>query len=174
MSHRIGRHSYIVEIPEILYGEQAHLEVGNFCSIARGFRVFLGGNHLMGALSTFPFSAKGWKVPPCTDHPSTNGNIVIGNDVWIGRYVTIMSGSNIGDGAVIGACSVVAGDIGDYELACGNPARMKKKRFSDEDIKLLKSLRWWNWPDEKIAEANPILMSGDVSMLAGFARGNGL
>jgi len=170
----VGRHSYVVPPFEENYGEQGQLIIGSFCSIAAECRVFLGGNHLMKAISTYPFAAKNWKVPPCPDHPSSNGNIVIGNDVWIGRHVTIMSGSTIGDGAVIGACSVVAGDIGDYELACGNPARMKKKRFSDEDIKLLKSLRWWNWPDEMIAEANPILMSGDVSRLAGFARGNGL
>jgi len=170
----IGRHTYIVQPFETLYGEDADLIIGSFCSIAAGCHVFLGGNHMVNAISTYPFAAKQWKVPPCPGHPSTHGNITIGNDVWIGRYVTIMSGVTIGDGAVIGALSVVTRDIGDYELAAGNPARVKKKRFSDEDIKILKALRWWNWPDAMIVEANPILLSGDVSRLAGFARGNGL
>lgn len=88
------------------------------------------------------------------------GDTVVGNDVWIGREATIMPGVTIGDGAVIGACSVVTKNIAPYEIVAGNPARLRRTRFSPDDIKRLLRARWWDWPIEKVTEHAAVIMSG--------------
>ena len=90
-------------------------------------------------------------------HPQSNGEIIIGNDVWIGSNVTIMSGIQIGDGAVIAANSMVVKDIAAYEIWGGNPAKKLKMRFSDEIIKSLLKLKWWEWKVEVIKKLAPRL-----------------
>lgn len=90
-------------------------------------------------------------------HPVSKGHIIIGNDVWIGINSTLMSGINIGDGAVIGAGAVVASDIPPYAIACGNPAKVIKYRFEETIVSRLTSLRWWDFPDNIIEEIVPFL-----------------
>jgi hypothetical protein len=110
-----------------------------------------------------PFPTK--TQPPENSVVRTKGDITIGNDVWIAGDAKILSGVTIGDGAVIGANSLVAKDVPAYAIYAGNPARLIRMRFSDEDIKTLEELRWWDWPLEHIAGAMPILNSSDIAAL---------
>ena len=100
-----------------------------------------------------------------TDHPKSNGDVIIGNDVWIGHESTIMSGVKIGDGAVIAANSVVVKDVEPYTIVGGNPAKVIKKRFSDDIINNLLELKWWDWSNEKINENLNILCSNNFDKL---------
>lgn len=90
------------------------------------------------------------------------GDTIVGNDVWFGQNVTVMPGVHIGDGAIIGANSVVASDIPPYAVAVGNPARVVKKRFDDETISKLLDLKWWDWDIEKISDNIEKLISRNI------------
>ena len=114
----------------------------------------------------FPAFAEQWpEVAGRKDYWFTKGDVIIGNDVWIGEDALILSGVTVGDGAVIGARSVVAKDVEPYAVVVGNPAQMKKKRFSDEIIAQLLIVAWWDWPIEKIREHLGILLSPDIEAL---------
>ena len=142
------------------------LKIGKFCSIASGVQILLGGNHRPDWITTFPFTAffDVWpEAKGISGHPSSKGDVIIGNDVWIGTHSTILSGVNIGDGAVIGACSVVTQNVPPYGIVAGNPAKFIKKRFPDEVIKKLLEIAWWNWPEEKIREALPLFLTNNYS-----------
>lgn len=164
----IGKHTYGAESIAIHFPD-AQLIIGSYCSIAVGCQAFLGGNHQPKWISTFPFYEK---FPGSCEQSvkSTKGDITIGNDVWIGHGVTLMSGTTIGSGSIIGAMSVVAGDIPPYTIACGNPAIIKKYRFSKQEIKWLLSLKWWDWPDDKVRGAIPSLMSDDIGGLIAYGK----
>ena len=112
-----------------------------------------GANHRMDGITTYPFNifGCGWeKITPTIEQLPFKGDTVIGNDVWIGQYVTIMPGVKIGDGAIIAANSTVVKSIESYAIYGGNPAKFIKKRFSDEKTQFLLKLGWWNWDEEKI------------------------
>ncbi|MCB0625276.1 MAG: CatB-related O-acetyltransferase [Saprospiraceae bacterium] len=98
-------------------------------------------------------------------YPS-KGNIVIGNDVWIGYKAVILAGVTIGDGAIVGSHAVVTKDVEPYSIVGGNPAREIRKRFPAAQIDLLLQLRWWDWPAEKITENLHLLTSNDPEALA--------
>ncbi|HKK73661.1 MAG TPA: CatB-related O-acetyltransferase [Saprospiraceae bacterium] len=144
------------------------LIIGKFCMIASDVTFIMnGGNHLTDAISTYPFAIFGGSWAGAMDgknYPS-KGDTLIGNDVWIGHRATIMPGVTIGDGAVIGTGSTVVKDVPPYAVVGGNPARVIKKRFSEEDITQLLEIKWWNWPPEKISQHLQLLTSGDVSAL---------
>ncbi len=124
-------------------------------------------NHRMNSLSTYPFNVMGgiWReqTTPHIEELPQKGDIVIGNDVWIGREAKILPGVKIGDGAIIGAYAVVAKDVPAYCVAVGNPARVVKKRFDDDIIALLEKVQWWNWPIEDITEFLPVLTMSDIN-----------
>jgi acetyltransferase-like isoleucine patch superfamily enzyme len=144
---------------------EAKLVVGNFCSIASHVIIYLGGSHRTDWVSTYPFGHIHQGVFDRFDgrgHPSTKGNVVIGNDVWIGDGVTIMSGVRIGDGAVIAANSHVVKDVEPYALVGGNPAKLIKYRFTPEQIEKLLAIQWWNWEDDKINRLSPLLCSSKI------------
>lgn len=166
-----GKYSYADEDIEVSFAENASLTIGKFCSIARGCKVILGGNHRTDWISTFPFSALFPDSPDIPDYQVSKGDVTIGNDVWIGANVTILSGVTIGDGAVIGAGSVVARDVAPYTVFAGNPGRFKKYRFNAEITAQLLAIKWWDWPDDQIREAIPILMSGDFEKLFSLCDG---
>ena len=136
--------------------------MGGFCSIADNVTVFLGGNHRVDWISTFPFGhifedlLGDYKVPGC---PATNGDVIIGSDVWIGSASTIMSGVVIGDGAVIAANSLVVKDVPPYCIVGGNPASPIRFRFDGKIIDLLLRLKWWDLSLLEIKEISPILCS---------------
>ena len=142
------------------------LIIGRFCQIAAGVEfVMNGANHRMNAVTTFPFyTLEGWEAspPPLSELP-IKGDTVIGNDVWIGQNATILPGVHIGDGAIIGANSVVGRDVPPYTIVAGNPAREIRKRFDEELTALLLRLRWWDKPVEEINALIPLLTDGDLS-----------
>lgn len=157
----IGRFSYgMGNIALFEWGEGAALRIGAFCSFAKKITIVLGGNHRVDWVTTYPF---GTAYPdelgdrPVPGHPATAGDIVIGNDVWAGQGVTIMSGVTIGDGAVLATNATVVKDVAPYEIVGGNPAKAIRKRFDDETIALLLTLRWWELPVETIRQIVPQL-----------------
>ncbi len=145
------------------------LIIGKFCAIARDVKfVMNGANHKISGITAYPFSifGNGWEgaTPELGDLPY-KGDTVIGNDVWIGYDSLIMPGVKIGDGSIIATRSVVVGDVAPYSIVGGNPARMIRKRFPDEAVAVLESMRWWDWPIEKITENLEALTGGDIERL---------
>lgn len=143
------------------------LIIGKFCAIAEGIKFIMNGaNHCMEGFTTYPFNifGGGWeKATPRLEELPFRGDTVIGNDVWIGEYVTIMPGVKVGDGAIIAANSTVVKNVEPYTIVGGNPARTIKKRFDDEKIELLLQLQWWNWDEKKIfANIEKLAFSNDI------------
>ena len=145
------------------------LIIGKFCQIASGIKIIMNGaNHRMSSVTTYPFNimGNGWeKVTPKLKDLSFKGDTVIGNDVWIGKNVTILPGVHIGDGAIIGANSVVTKDIPAYHIAGGNPCKIIRKRFEDELINYLEEIKWWDWDEKKIFDNLEILSSSDLEKI---------
>ena len=141
------------------------LIIGKFCQIAAGVEfVMNGANHQMNAVSTFPFyTLEGWEMePPSPSDLPLKGDTVIGNDVWIGQNAVILPGVQIGDGAIIGANSVVGKDVKPYTIVVGNPAKVLHKRFDDELIDLLLAFKWWDKEIEEINALIPLLTCSDL------------
>ncbi len=158
------RNNVLFNYPE--FGDR--LIIGKFCSIASGVRFIMGpANHRISSVTTYPFQVFGgiWseKAPPHLSQLPFKGDTVVGNDVWIGRESVILPGVHIGDGAIIAACSVVTKDVPPYGVVGGDPARLMKKRFSDELIGLLLEWRWWDEPPEQLAEDIPLLCDPDLA-----------
>jgi len=162
----IGKYSYTRNPFQILYGNpNASLVIGNFCSIASGCTIYLGGNHRHDWVTTYPFGHVYNEVFTTYNgegHPSTKGNVIIGNDVWIGANVTIMSGVTIGDGAVIANNSHVVKNIEPYTLVGGNPAQFIKYRFQKEQIEKLLTIKWWDWEESRINQFAPMLCNTNI------------
>ena len=146
------------------------LVIGKFCSIACGAKfLFNSANHTQRSLSTyiFPVLFEEWgldveRIPEAWDN---RGDIIIGNDVWIGYEAVILSGVTIGDGAIVAARAVVTRDVPPYTIVGGVPAKPIRQRFSNPDIAQLLELRWWDWPKEKIARTIDAIQSGDLEGL---------
>ena len=141
------------------------LIIGKFCQIATGVEFVMNdANHQMNSLSTFPFyTLEGWDMDaPAAEDKPFKGNTVIGNDVWIGQNAVILPGVNIGDGAIIGANSVVGSNVKPYTIVAGNPAKMIRKRFDDELINLMLRFKWWNKSIDEINGLIPILTCSDL------------
>ena len=146
------------------------LKVGKFCSIACGAKfLFTSANHKMHSISTYPFpiffEEWGLDVTNITSAWDNKGDIVIGNDVWIGYEAIVLSGVTIGDGAIIGTRAVVTKDVPPYTIVGGIPAKPIRKRFSDEVISKLLELQWWNWPENRIKENIDVIQSGRIKDL---------
>ena len=142
------------------------LIIGKFCQIASGVEFMMNdANHQMNAVTTFPFyTLEGWEMnAPDPSVMPFKGDTVIGNDVWIGQNAVILPGVHIGDGAIIGANSIVGSDVDPYTIVVGNPAKPLRKRFEDELIELLLRFRWWDRSIEEINTLIPILTSGDLN-----------
>ncbi len=146
------------------------LKIGKFCSVACGAKfLFTSANHTMKSLSTYPFPIffEEWGLAgkDISNAWDNKGDIVIGNDVWIGYEAVILSGVTIGDGAIIGTRAVVTKDVPPYTIVGGVPAKPIRKRFDDETIKKLEEVRWWNWDDEKIRQSIRAIQNGDIATL---------
>ena len=141
------------------YVNNDRLKIGRFSSIACNAKfLFNGSNHTLRSLSTYPFAIMQdeWGLDcPVTDAWDNKGDIVVGNDVWIGFEAVIMAGVTIGDGAIIASRAVVNKDVPPYTIVGGVPAKPIRKRFSDEKIKELMEMKWWNWSDEAIERKMP-------------------
>ena len=159
----MGRGSYFRPDVIVHEGDIHRVRIGNFCSIAANVEFMPGGNHRVDWVSMYPFRIM-FDLPGRGEdgHPTSKGDIVVGHDVWIGRGARILSGVRIGNGAVVGAFSVVAGDVGPYQVVVGNPARVVKQRFPDATIAALEAMAWWEWPDDVLVERVGLLSSGRV------------
>jgi len=160
--HQIGRGTYDVNLRIHTWGNSANLIIGSFCSIAPDVQILLGGEHKTKWVTTYPFSIFR-NIEEITGHPATKGDVNIGNDVWIGMESLILSGVNIGDGAIVGARTVVTKDIPPYAIVAGNPARVIRKRFDDEIINQLLQIKWWDWDDDKIEKFIPLLLNENIA-----------
>ena len=163
--HIVGRHSYGQPVIHA-WGEGATLEIGAFCSFASGVQIFLGGEHRVDWVSTFPFNVLWPTGKGIQGHPKTKGNVKIGHDVWIGTEAIVMSGVTIGDGAVIAARAIVTKDVPPYAIVAGNPARIVRNRFDDEIITRLLAIQWWHWDDATIAKKLPEMLDTQVAKFA--------
>lgn len=146
------------------------LVIGKFCSIACGAKfIFTSANHSLKSLSTYPFpiffEEWGLDVSNITDAWDNKGDIIVGNDVWIGYEAVILSGVTIGDGAVVGSRAVVTKDIPPYTIVGGVPAKPIRKRFDDVTIARLLELKWWDWSEERIKANIKIIQSGRIDEL---------
>lgn len=149
----IGRDSYIVSAvsenglnlnQDYVYS----LQIGKFCSLAHNLCFVTDINHDYLSVSTAGsdlFSTGPSKL-------KRKGEIIIQNDVWIGRGTTIMAGVTIGNGAVVAANSVVTKDVEPYSIVGGVPAKKIKDRFAPEIIQKMQAIQWWYWPNEKIRQ----------------------
>jgi acetyltransferase-like isoleucine patch superfamily enzyme len=149
------------------YPDGSDITIGRYCSIAGDLLVLGGGEHFMDRISTYPFASK-FGIPGADT--KTRGPVVIGSDVWIGARVTVLSGVNIGDGAVIGACSLVNRDVPPYAVAAGVPARIVRMRFDATTTARLLALRWWDRSNHDVLEVAHLLMAGDVDALEAALR----
>ena len=148
------------------------LVIGKFCSIACGAKfLFNAANHSLCSLSSYPFPIffEEWGLEP--DPVSiarawdNHGDILVGNDVWIGFEALILAGVSIGDGAIIGSRAVVTKDVPPYTIVGGVPAKPIRRRFDNEIISKLLALRWWDWPEEKIRRNLKAIQAGNISAL---------
>lgn len=144
------------------------LIIGKFCMIASGAKFIMnGGNHLTESISSYPFAifGNGWEGAMDGKQYPNKGDLVIGNDVWIGHNATIMAGVRVGDGAIISTNAHVVKDVPPYAIVGGNPAKILKMRFPQETIEQLLEMKWWDWDIEKITKNVGTLTSGDLDSL---------
>ena len=163
----------LFEKNNVLYHYPSHKErlvIGKFCSIACGTRfLFNCANHTLNSLSTytFPLFYEEWNLEKSNVVSAwdNKGDIIIGDDVWIGYEAVIMSGVHVGSGAIIAARAVVTKDVPPYTIVGGTPAREIRKRFDTDVIKRLLMLKWWDWPIDKIRQCLPYIMNGALDEL---------
>ena len=149
------------------------LVIGKFCSIACGAKfLFTSANHTQTSLTTYPFpiffEEWGLDIQNITSAWDNKGDIIIGNDVWIGYEAVILSGVTIGDGAIIGTRAVVTKDVPPYTIVGGVPAKPIRKRFSVDTISALLKIKWWDWPKERIKQRISDIQSGRIDYLQPF------
>ena len=142
------------------------LVIGRFCQIANCARfITASANHRYDGISTYPFAIFQGDPSGRPSMPTRFPDTVIGNDVWIGDGATILPGAQLGSGVIVGARAVVSGQVPDYAIVAGNPARVVRRRFPDEVIRRLMALAWWDWPIETIAAHEAEICGGDVAAL---------
>ena len=153
--------------PYLFAGAPEKLQIGKFCQIAQGAQFITStANHPMDGISTYPFAI--FDPPRFASYRSNlpvGSNTVIGNDCWFGREATVLPGATIGNGVIIGAKSVVAGNIPDYAVVVGNPGRVIRMRFSDDIIAKLLDLAWWDWNEVHISAAIDAIENNNVDAL---------
>src|SRR5829696_7612182 len=154
------------------------LVIGRYCAIGAGVRFLMGGaNHADLGPSTYPFGIFGGDWADTMDlvmSAPSRGDTIVGNDVWFGYSALVLPGVTIGDGAVVAAASVVARDVPPYAVVAGNPARVVRSRFSEDDIERLLRAAWWNWPIELVSEHARTIMAGTAEELERIAAEHGL
>ena len=148
------------------------LQIGKFCSIACGAKfIFNSANHTLSSLSTYPFplffEEWGSDKKDVTNAWDNKGDIIIGNDVWLGYESVVLAGVTIGDGAIIGARSVVIKDVPPYTIVGGVPAKTIRRRFAEEIISALSRIKWWDWSEEKIRKNLRAIQTGNIDQLKG-------
>lgn len=143
------------------------LVIGKFCAIAAETKFIMTGDHKLDPISTYPFPIfqHGWENAYEIKDLPVKGDIIIGNDVWLGYDSLVKSGATIGDGAIVAARAVVIKDVPPYAIVAGNPAKVVKMRFKDTDIARLLSIAWWDWDIDKINRNLDLICSLDIDAL---------
>ena len=154
--------------PYLFPGAPERLSIGRFCQIAKGVQcITASANHPMSGITTYPFAIFDPERFPTYRASLLRGeDTVIGNDCWLGREAMLMPGATLGNGVIVGARAVVRGNVPDYAIVTGNPAKVVRKRFSDVEIATLNKIAWWNWEPERIFSATALIEAGDVDALA--------
>lgn len=150
------------------WGEGSNIKIGKFCSLGDRISIYLGGNHRIDWITTYPFGHTFSNIfgsEKYPGHPWSKGDIEIGSDVWIGADTKIFSGIKIGNGAVIAGSSVVTKNVDPYTIVGGNPAKFITKRFDQEIIDLLNKLEWWNLDVDIIKQIKKDLCSIPTKIL---------
>lgn len=138
--------------------------VGKFCSFAEGSTAVW--NHQLGMVTNHDFI---YEASICSDidnqsvcYKDLNKKYIIGHDVWIGANAILTNGVKVGNGAIIGAGTVVTKDVPDYAVVVGNPGRIIRYRFSEEQIRKLNKIAWWDWPVDKIKKCYEDFFNVDI------------
>ena len=151
--------------------EDAKLIIGNYSAV--GGTHLLGGQHAVKHVASYPLRSHMRMEGAGEDgNPAKRGDIVIGSDVWVTFGSYVLSGVNIGHGAVVATGSIVTKDVPPYAIVGGNPAKVIKYRHTEEQIAALLEIKWWDWPEEEIRKAVPYLASEDVDAFIDYARAN--
>lgn len=151
-----------LEIYDDIASRPTRLKIGRFCSIGPDVKIYLGCEHRTDWITTYPFNALNDKFRYIKGHPHSKGDVIIGNDVWLGANVSILSGVRIGNGAVIGANALVTKDVDAYSLTSGNPAKEIRKRFDEETIRFFQDTSWWNLDIKDIEKVVHLLQSDNI------------
>ncbi len=164
----VGAHSYAPpSYVRVVAGDSARVLIGRWCSLASDVEIMPGGNHRIDTVTTYPMHRRlGLDGVEHSGEPWSKGDVVIGNDVWIGRGAKILSGVQIGDGAVVAAWSVVTKNVDPYSIVAGVPARLVRLRFAPETVESLLRIRWWDWDDADILERIDELTGTDLDAFA--------
>jgi acetyltransferase-like isoleucine patch superfamily enzyme len=158
----IGQHTYGLNKNMVAgAGPDAGLSVGSYCSIGPDVLFLCKVDHPLNYPSTYPFKTRLWSPDQPNSDAITKGPITLGHDVWIGARAIVLSGVNIGTGAVVAAGAIVTKDVPPYAIVGGNPARVIKKRFNDQQIEKLLATRWWERSDAELRDMADLLY-GDV------------
>ena len=157
----LGRYVYGSPVIHPGYGI-SKLLVGSFTCFGPGVVIFLASHHNPNFITTYPLS---WLSSKSSNSLVSKGDVIIGNDVWIGQNSIILPGVKIGDGVIVGAGSVVTKDVDPYSVVCGVPAKVVRKRFSKDEIIKLNEIKWWNWSDKEIYDAISIIESNNIEAL---------
>ncbi|MHC6229966.1 CatB-related O-acetyltransferase [Arthrobacter sp. MMS24-T111] len=164
----MGKHTYGNPSVRVFEHDDTKLSIGAYTSIAHEVQFLLGGNHPTDRVTTFPLRIRlGLEGAGSDGYPSSPGNINVGSDVWIGARTLVLAGVNIGDGAVIGAGSLVSRDVPPYSICVGQPARPVKFRIPQELIGPMLSIKWWEWDDATVERLASELSGTDVE---GFVK----
>lgn len=165
----IGRNCY--GVPEIKHQHpNATLKIGSYCSIAKNVQIFLGGMHRTDWVSTYPFYAFYDEASHIQNGSITNGDVVIGNDVWLCQNATILSGITIGDGAVIANGAVVTKNVEAYSIVGGNPAKHIRWRFNEETRLALLESAWWHWPEQEVLSVIDLICADNINNFLTYAK----
>jgi chloramphenicol O-acetyltransferase type B len=151
--------------------DRTSLTIGNYCSINEEAVFMLGGAHPIDSVTTYPHRIL-WKMDGAGDDgfPDPVGDIVVGSDVWVGAGAWILSGVQIGHGAVIGTSAVVRTHVPPYGIVAGNPARLVGHRHTPEQREALLETAWWDWPEDEVRRAVPLLAGKDIDAFLEYAR----
>ena len=169
LSNRVikGEHSYgDVKVP---WGGK--VTIGKYCSIAGGVIAAILSDHRMDWVSTYPFAVRWGSKIEGRSGSRQNPDVIVENDVWIGLGTVLLENTHLRNGSVVGSYSVVHGEVPPYCIAVGNPAKVVRKRFTDEQIEKLLKIAWWDWPDEKVLEYVPLLCGDDIDLFINTALG---
>lgn len=173
--YNAGRGTYFDRTINIMaWTENSLLKIGRYCSIARNCTFLLDGNHRADWVTTSTM-IKGLVTPEINDelhflgHNPSKGDIIIGNDVWIGTEAMIMPGIHIGNGAVIAARSLVTKNVKPYSVVGGNPAEFLYYRFDKAIINTLQEIKWWDWPDSEVKKASQLLWNKNIDQFIEYA-----